>query len=249
MHDDDSAGPDAAPAPLDPLWHDEGLRMRLLAVTAMTDTLAHRLRDPLSAAMNFLNGAARIAGSREDTDRLVAAIEEAREQTRKAVDIVRRMRAFAAGGRVELRPERLTCMLDTIRSELVFDGRIGDELAVTVHAGADLVPVDRLLFEQALRIVLVNAVEAVEGGDTRRVEVEAWRREGAVEIVVTDSGSGLPEGPADRLFEAGFSSGPGRAGLGLPIARAIVEAHGGRISAAPAAGGGAVFRLYLPAAG
>src|SRR5688572_9493953 len=113
MQDDDRAGPDDAPAPADPLLLDDGIRMRLLAVTAMTDTLAHRLRDPLSAAMNFLNGAARLAGSREDNDRLLAAIEEARDQTRKAVDIVSRMRAFAADGRVERRPERLSEMLDT----------------------------------------------------------------------------------------------------------------------------------------
>ena len=249
MHDDDSAGPDHAPASTDPLLRDEGTRMRLLAVTAMTDTLAHRLRDPLSAAMNFLNGAARLAGSREDNDRLLAAIEEARAQTCKAVDIVRRMRGFAADGRIEPRPERLTAMLATIRSDLVFDGRVGNELTTMVHVGADVVPVDRLLFEQALRNILVNAVEALEGRSERRIEIEAWRRDGVVEVVVSDSGSGLPDVPTARLFDTVYSTKAGRAGIGLPIAKAIVEAHGGRISAGPADRGGAVLRVYLPAPG
>jgi two-component system OmpR family sensor kinase len=74
-----------------------------------------------------------------------------------------------------------------------------------------------------------------------------------VELIVRDHGPGLPDGEADALFERFWRSEGGRergragAGLGLAIVAAIVAAHGGRVSAADAPGGGAAFTVALPA--
>ena len=67
-------------------------------------------------------------------------------------------------------------------------------------------------------------------------------------VEVRDSGTGLDAERADRLFEAFYTTKSEGIGIGLSISRSIVEAHGGRLSAAPNSPHGAVFTLWLPAA-
>jgi two-component system OmpR family sensor kinase len=84
------------------------------------------------------------------------------------------------------------------------------------------------------------------------IEVRARREDGHAELEVRDHGPGLPEGDPDALFDRFWRAGAGRergrdgAGLGLAIVAGIVDAHGGRVSAADAEGGGASFRVVLP---
>ena len=101
--------------------------------------------------------------------------------------------------------------------------------------------------QQAMLNVLMNAFEAVaEGGDGRLVEVDAHPTDGhGVLIEVRDSGPGLPV-PEARIFEAFYTTKTSGMGMGLPIVRTIVEAHGGSIRAANHPRGGAVLSLELP---
>jgi two-component system sensor histidine kinase KdpD len=117
---------------------------------------------------------------------------------------------------------------------------------------ADLPPleVDPTLIAQALANLLENA--ARHSPPDAEILVEAARRRGSedeVEIAVSDSGPGVPPDQRELIFEL-FHRGAdgGRAGLGLAIAKAFVEAHGGRIGVGPARGGGARFVLTAPAA-
>jgi two-component system sensor kinase FixL len=69
-----------------------------------------------------------------------------------------------------------------------------------------------------------------------------------VEVTVADTGPGIPDELAARLFKPFVTTKPGGMGIGLAISRSIIEAHGGRLSMAPNAGGGTVFQFTLPAA-
>ena len=69
-----------------------------------------------------------------------------------------------------------------------------------------------------------------------------------VEVSVADSGDGIPADSIDRIFDPFVTTKAGGMGLGLAISRTIIEAHGGRIQAENAAGGGAVIRFTLPIA-
>jgi two-component system sensor histidine kinase KdpD len=134
-------------------------------------------------------------------------------------------------------------------------GRVEPRLGtrrVSVELPADLPPVyvDAVLFTQVLVNLLENAAKHTPDGTEVRITGDA--SDGQVTVVVEDDGPGLPPGDPDGLFakfQRGRSEGdvPG-AGLGLAICRAIVRAHGGRISAANREGGGARFMITLPAA-
>jgi signal transduction histidine kinase len=94
-------------------------------------------------------------------------------------------------------------------------------------------------------------MDAMEGMPVRarRVLVSVnWRDKIYLELAISVSGPGLPHDASNRLFEPFFTIKPDRVGLGLSICRTIVEAHGGRISAANRPGGGATFRILLPVA-
>jgi len=83
----------------------------------------------------------------------------------------------------------------------------------------------------------------------REVTIETTARDGGgVELIVRDTGSGVPQGAASRLFEPFFTTKQNGLGLGLPISRSIVEVHGGQLWAASNSPRGAAFHLLLPAA-
>jgi signal transduction histidine kinase len=98
--------------------------------------------------------------------------------------------------------------------------------------------------------LLMNAMDAAAdgGSPSRMVEVDARSADGHTAVVdVRDSGPGLPT-PAGRVFDAFYTTKPSGIGMGLPIARSIVEAHGGSLHAANNPRGGATFRVRLPLA-
>jgi two-component system sensor histidine kinase KdpD len=110
-----------------------------------------------------------------------------------------------------------------------------------------LVRVDHRLFEQALANLMSNAGMHTPAGT--EVEVVAAVAEARLSISVSDRGAGFPEQALPSLFIKFFRAAgtrPGGVGLGLAITKAIVEAHGGTVSAANRAGGGACVTMVLP---
>ena len=107
--------------------------------------------------------------------------------------------------------------------------------------------VDPDLMTQVLVGLVDNAVEAVATGGEIKLEVLA--NEGQIEIAVADSGPGVPAELRGRVFEPFFTTRAAGIGLGLAIARQIVEAHGGSIKVGQSISGGARFSAILPAAG
>jgi signal transduction histidine kinase len=98
--------------------------------------------------------------------------------------------------------------------------------------------------------LVVNAMDAMADthASLRRVVVRTdLRQNGSVEVAVTDSGHGVSREDLSKLFESFFTTKQRGMGLGLSIARSIVESHGGRIWAESDAGAGATFRFTLPA--
>ena len=155
--------------------------------------------------------------------------------------------ASAEGGQlIQPRTIELSDFFEDLRRDLPLFGERDFHLqAVDGRLEADP---DRLT--QVLRNLVRNAVVHTNPGD--RVTVAARARDSRLEITVTDSGPGIPPEQLDHIFErfhrldGSRSRDSGGSGLGLAIARAIIEAHGGRIYAESGPGRGATFRIELP---
>lgn len=224
-------------------------RVRLAAMTTMASMLAHEVNQPLAAATNFIHASARrLRQKGEGFEDVLAMIEEASQETVKAGEIIRRMRAFIVTGKVSGRRENLARMVEDVASGFARPDGEEVDVAWSIARDARFVIAERVQIEQVLANILQNACEALGGQIDRRVAIEATRQGGDVVIAIRDSGPGLTGEVQARLFEPLFTTRKGGLGLGLPICRAIVEAHGGRLWADSPAGGGARFSLSLPAA-
>jgi len=111
---------------------------------------------------------------------------------------------------------------------------------------------DRTLLEQMLINLVMNAMDAMEAVDAADDVISpigigvSTTRHGEIEFHIIDAGAGIPEERLDHLFDSFYTSKAHGMGLGLSIARSIVEAHGGRIHAQNNSGAGATFRVTLP---
>jgi signal transduction histidine kinase len=229
---------------------------RLSAAGHMAAALAHELNQPLTAVVNSVNAARRFIGQngQQANGKVTEAMSEAVEQTLRAGQIIRRLHGFLTRGEAEKRIEDVVSMIEDA-SKLALAG--SDTLGVNIRFGFDpsasRVLVDRTQIQQVLINLMRNAVEAMAASDRRELEVKTLLLDDeTIEIAVVDTGPGLSREVADHLFEPFVSTKPHGMGLGLSICRSIVEAHGGKLWAASASGGGTVFCFTLaavPAAG
>jgi len=213
---------------------------------------SHELRTPLQVirgyAELFRMGA---AGERETIERAMARIESEAARMGTLVD------DLLALAELERPPGRPASEVDLSRlaDQAVQDARVLDgerEMAADL-ADAAFVLGDPLRLRQMVDNLLRNALGHTPPGTPVEVSV-GLTDDGRVRLSVRDHGPGLPPGAGERVFERfwraerGRARGPGGAGLGLAIVRAVAIAHGGEVRAIDAPGGGALFEVLLPAA-
>jgi len=224
----------------------ESLRNTLLA------SISYDLRAPL-AEITEASRALNDPESRPDAEtraQLARSIDAKAREMSELISNVLDLMSFEVG-EVHLRRDwqRIEDLIEAALARL--DGRFGDR-PVDVALPAELPPVnvDAALVTRVLVNLLDNAIKYTPPGT--RITVSAGIEGEAVRVVIDDTGPGLPPGQPERLF-AKFQRGRdevnvGGAGLGLAICRAIVNAHGGHISAMQRPGGGARFMFTLPTA-
>lgn len=224
---------------------------RLGAMGEMAAGLAHELNQPLAASVNYVATAALLIDEGSEPDRVRDMLEQARVQTLRAGDIIRRLRDFVSRRDSEVRAERID---DTLRdaAALVLVGQ--KQLDVTVRYDLDPAAVfmfaDRVQVQQVLVNLLRNALEAMRNADVRDKNILMQSHvldPETVEIVISDNGPGLPADFFEKPFSPFSSTKGGSAmGVGLSISRRIIEAHGGQLLGENISEGGARFRFTLP---
>jgi len=218
---------------------------------ALLSSVSHDLRTPLatisaSAQMLVRNHVGMDPALRGEMLSSIA------DEAERLDGLLRNLLAITRVETGELRLQVLPASLDEVLSDTLrrLNHRlVGRELQLNAQRGLPLVDLDVRLFEQALLNVLDNALRYSPAGSP--ITIETQQLNGHVQIRVADAGVGVAEADRELVFEK-FRRGSnaprsdGGVGLGLTICRAILRAHGGEITMAGAASGGALVTLKVP---
>jgi len=226
---------------------------RVVAVGEIASSIAHELNQPLAAIASYILGCLRrLRAGGADPQALAGALEKAGAQAERAGGIIRRVRDFVRSRQPVLAALDLNTLIERATAALAHEGERGDiRIALHLSPGLPSALADPLMLEQVVLNLVRNALDAMRdgAGSGREVEVITLRGEqDGLEVTIADRGPGIAPESADRLFEPFYTSKPEGMGLGLNICRSIVEFHGGRLWAAPRAGGGAEFHFTVRAA-
>lgn len=225
---------------------------RVNEIGHMSSALAHELNQPLAAIMNYLRAAQRTVESVDDAavERARGMIDKAVEQTSRAGQIIKRLREFTEKRAASRTVESLNRVIDEAIA-LALVGSAPVDVKVIREFAADLpdIPIDRIQIQQVVLNLVRNAIEAMENLPVRNLTVVTrMTEEGKLQASFIDTGPGLPDEVARRLFEAFVTTKQNGMGIGLSICRSIIEAHGGVMWASPGQNGGAEFHFSLPSA-
>jgi two-component system sensor kinase FixL len=223
---------------------------RLALAGELAASIAHEINQPLGAILSNADAAEMLLESSSPAlDQLREILGDIRKDDRRASEVIRRLRTLLTKREMEVQPVDL----NEVTSDVVLLARAESRRrGVTLGSEPvdDLPPVhgDKVHLQQVLLNLVLNAMEAMAGmPGERRLTVRAGVNEnGAAEIAVSDTGPGIRPDRLPRLFDPFFSTKKEGMGLGLSIARSLIQAHGGQIWAENNPGGGATFRFTLP---
>jgi two-component system sensor kinase FixL len=226
---------------------------RVSEMSTLATSLAHEINQPLTAIANYSETARMILAALPASDqsqKLIDILEACGNQVLRAGEIVRRLRDFMSHGQTSYRPESLTRLLTEANAlALVGTRELGIEVDIVLDSEAEEVLADRIQVQQVLVNLIRNAIDAMLGSERRQLVIRTRAEGKFVKISVEDSGSGLDEGVAEKLFQPFITSKKSGMGVGLSICRTIVEAHSGKIWFEPVSSGGTVFHFTLPVSG
>jgi signal transduction histidine kinase len=224
---------------------------RMMTLEALAASIAHEINQPLAAVVG--NGSAGLRW----LDRPVPDLPEARAALQRVVrdghraaEAIESIRSLFRAANQEKSPISINTIileaLDLLGAELR-----SERVHVVTDLAADLPMMwaNKSQLQQVMLNFITNAVDAMRPltDRVRVLKVSSRFVSGqSVLIDVADSGTGIEAGKVDGLFDAFFTTKPHGTGMGLAICRSIIEAHGGRLSAAPNEPHGAVFRFTLP---
>ncbi len=223
---------------------------RLNELGEMASTLAHELNQPLSAIANYVQGCRRMLEKLDDehAGRLRGALDETARQAIRAGDIIRHLREFVTRGETDKAPEDIKQLVEEAGAlALVGSRERGIKSVFEFGADSGMVLADGVQIQQVLINLMRNAMEAMRDSPRRELVVRTRPLpDDRMLVEVEDTGPGISEEVAERLFQPFVTSKPGGMGIGLSISKRIIESHGGELTMHRNQAGGATFSFTLP---
>jgi signal transduction histidine kinase len=222
---------------------------KLAFLGSLAGGLAHEIKNPLST-MTITLGLLRedLESGRGDRERSLRRVQVLEKEVARLEEILAGFLRFAGQHRLDRRPMDLNAVVAEVL-DFVTPAALQKRIEIRHHLAPGLPPLrlDRDRVKQALLNLVLNATEAM--GGRGELLVQTSRTGGAVRVDVTDTGPGIPPEDLPRIFDAYWSSKKTGTGLGLPLARRIVEEHGGVLQVHTEVGKGTRFTIFLPEEG
>jgi len=226
--------------------HSEQLRLQYNELAELAGMLAHEINNPLSVIrMNMDLLAEDFNEEPTKNRRAINKIDVVNRQCTRLENLLTDFLRFSRLQKLDLTPGDLN---DQIERVLILYKPLADESRVEIIRFLDtdlpIIKIHAEMLQAALVNLVKNALEAMPDGGT--LEVRTRRSSTAVALDLIDTGCGIDDSTAMNMFNAFYTTKNGGSGLGLPTARKIIEAHGGRISVQSAVGRGTQFTLEFP---
>lgn len=224
---------------------------RVSLLGEMAAGIAHEINQPLTAISNYADAARRrVSSANAEPAKLLSSLEKVSEQAQRAGEVIRRLRSLVKKGESKRDLADINDLIrDTVKLAAV-DARIHDiGIEIDLNEQVPVVYVDPIQIQQVILNLLRNAVDAtVESGSPERiVRAETMVVDDAlVEVAVKDSGSGISDEAAQKLFSPFFTTKKAGMGMGLSISHSIINSHGGHLWFSRHAEGGSTFHFTLP---
>ncbi len=227
---------------------------RVSTMGELAASLAHELNQPLGAILANAETADFLL--EQDTlalDEMRAVVTAIRKDGERAGEVIRRMRGLFGKHQLELQLLDLNSVVHDVRQLVSRDAALrGVSLSVSLAPSLPEISGDRTHLQQVVLNLIVNAMDALAGQprEKRHIRVSTCpTTDGQVELAVIDSGPGIEADTLPRVFQPFYTTKPDGMGMGLSIARTIIDAHRGCIWAENNTTDGATFRVALPASG
>jgi two-component system sensor kinase FixL len=224
---------------------------RVSALGELSASLAHELNQPLTAILNNTHVAQQLLEADvPNVGELREILGDILADDQRAAKVISRLRALLKKGELEHGPLGLNDIVGEV-AELVRNDMVLRHVPLTLDLASDLPQVrgDRVQLQQVILNIVLNGLEAMSepnGCDHALVIRTSKVGTAAVRVAIEDSGSGIDPTDVDRLFQPLYTTKTEGLGMGLAIARTIVDAHGGELRAFNNPGGGATFEFSLP---
>ena len=223
---------------------------RFATAGELTASIAHEINQPLGAIQTNAETADAILNSPSpDIAELKDIVRDILQDDRRASEVIRRLRSLMR--KAPFDPKKLD-FNEVAREAIEFLSAvaIGRKVELDCFLTPDALPIigDRIQLEQVILNFVVNGIDAMKDipAEKRVIGIRTSRVENFVQLSVSDRGPGIPEDKLKEVFEPFYTSKAEGMGMGLSIARTIIEAHNGLIWAENRDHGGASFRIRLP---
>ncbi len=224
---------------------------RVSLLGEMAAGIAHEINQPLTAIANYADAARRRVGAdNADPAKLLSSLEKVSRQAQRAGEVIRRLRALVRKRESQREHADINELTrDSVKLADV-DARIHDiNIDVELTSETTTVYVDSVQIQQVILNLLRNAVDATETEPSanRTIELKTDIVDGElVEVSVTDSGEGVSDEAAERVFSPFFTTKQSGMGMGLSISRSIINSHGGHLWFTRNPARGTTFQFTLP---
>lgn len=224
---------------------------RLAVIGELTSMMAHEVNQPLTAILSNSAAARELLNSgKAPLDEIRRILEDIHRDSLRAGEAVRSTRALAQKRPVSVQRLRIRELVeDCIRLVAADAARRRIQIQFRFATDVPVVDGDPIQLQQVLLNLIINAMEAMSDSPEaeRFLTIRAESHpSGELALAVKDTGPGIPAEMFPRIFQSFFSTKKNGVGIGLSIARSIIEAHGGRIWCENNASGGASFHIILP---